>query len=311
MRKQVEKSDGASRTARKVKEASVHVLAEQSDSADRRSGIVGSLAKGLQILEYVTSSPSKVRLRSIATHFNMDRSAAFRFLATLERFEYISKDAETKAYSPGPGLARLRRLARPRSELIELTSPFLNRISDLTGQTGYLAMLENDRALLLEVTPGRGIVSVRHYVGQLEPLYCTSVGKAILAMLPAEEQNDILRGLVLKRLTPHTIVSKRALRDQLTEIRESGIAFDECEWREEICCIGAPILDETGYPIAAVGVSMVDALVKGGPRALTEWIEVVRDAAADAGLALAGAYHPEGEHVPAPPPRSKLTKVPQ
>jgi IclR family acetate operon transcriptional repressor len=218
----------------------------------------------------------------------MDRSAAFRFLATLEQFEYVSKDPETKAYSPGPGLARLRRLARPRSELIEFTSPFLNRISELTGQTGYLAMLENDRALLVEVTPGHGIVSVRHFVGQLEPLYCTSVGKAILAMLPAAEQDEIIRNLVLKKNTPHTIVSKRILRRHLSEIRAAGVAFDECEWREEICCIGAPILDDTGYPIAAVGMSMVDALVKGGPRAMKDWIKIVRDAASDAGSALAG-----------------------
>jgi IclR family acetate operon transcriptional repressor len=268
------------------------------------------LAKGLQILEYVICAPGKVRLRSIATHFNMDRSAAFRFLATLEAFEYISKDTETKAYSPGPGLVRLRRLARPRSELIELTSPFLNRISELTGQTGYLAMLENDRALLLEVTPGRGVVSVRHYVGQLEPLYCTSVGKAILAMLPAAEQNAIIRGLVLKKNTPRTIVSKRALRQQLAEIQASGVAFDECEWREEICCIGAPILDETGYPIAAVGMSMVDALVKGGPRAMKEWIKVVRDAASDAGSVLAGAFHVDGLPAPSAPLSPKLDKIP-
>ncbi len=271
-------------------------MADNSNLADAeekparaKSGTVGSLAKGLRILEYVISSPNSVRLRSVASHFSMDRSAAFRFLATLEKLGYVVKDSETKAYAPGPGVARLRRMARPRHELIEIAKPFLNRLSEATGQTGYLAMLENDRALLLEVSPGHNVVSVRHYVGQLEPLYCTSVGKAILAMLSPAEQDHIIRTLVLKKNTPNTISTKSALRTQLAEIRTAGVAFDECEWREEICCIGAPILDEAGYPVAAVGLSMVDALIKGGPRAQTEWIETVRKSARDAGLAMSAA----------------------
>lgn len=254
--------------------------------SDQKRGMITSLAKGLRILEYVASSSGTVRLRSVAAHFGMDRSAAFRILATLEAMEYVTKDAETKAYSPGPALARLRRQARQRHELIELTKPFLRRLSEQTGQTGYLAILENKRALLLEVAPGHNVVSVRHYVGQLEPLYCTSVGKAILALLPEAEEREIMQSLELKKCTNRTISSKAVLRSQLLEIRESGIAFDECEWREEICCIGAPILDETGYPVAAIGLSMVDALVKGGPRSKTDWIELVRQAALDAGAAL-------------------------
>jgi len=251
-------------------------------------GTVSSLTKGLRILEYVTSAPGTVRLRSIAAHFGMDRSAAFRFLATLGQLDYVTKDPETRAYSPGPGLARLYRLARPRSEIIETINPFLNRLSELTGQTGYLAMLDGDRAILLEVVPGHNVVSVRHYVGQLEPLYCTAVGKALLATLPPAERNAIVATLELKKHTPSTISSKKELLAQLAGVRDTGIAFDECEWREEIACIGAPILDETGYPVAAVGLSMVAALVKGGPRTKVDWIARVRDTAADVSKILAG-----------------------
>jgi len=256
--------------------------------AHERADTVRSLAKGLRILEYVASAPDAVRLRSVAAHLGMDRSAAFRFLATLGQFDYVTKDPETKAYSPGPGLGRLSRLARPRRQIIEAVNPLLMRLSEVTGQTGYLAMLDGDRAILLEVAPGRNVVAVRHYAGQLEPLYCTAVGKALLAALPAAERNAIIATLKLKRNTPNTIPNRKALQAQLAVIRSTGIAFDECEWREEIACIGAPILDETGYPVAAVGLSMVAALVKGGPRTKSDWIACVRDAAADAGKVLVG-----------------------
>lgn len=285
------KQRSASRLATKTTSGPAVGIKRKStvDTADSKRGMVSSLAKGLHILEYVTSAPGLVRLRSVAAHCNIDRSAAFRFLATLEKFEYVKKDPETKAYSPGSGLARLHRLARPRSELMEAINPFLSRLSKLTGQTGYLAMLEDNRALLLEVSPGHNVVSVRHYAGQLEPLYCTAVGKALLAMLPIPERDEIMRKLVLKKNTPNTISSKAVLREQLAETRITGVAFDDCEWREEICCIGAPILDETGYPVAAVGLSMVHALVKGGPRSKTRWIELVQETALDAGKIIAGA----------------------
>lgn len=277
---------GRSQPSDEVLDRNARTAADLKESSQTR-GMIASLAKGLRILEYIASSPGEVRLRSVAAHFDMDRSAAFRILATLEALGYVVKDPETKAYSPGVALARLRRQARRRHELIEITNPFLRRLSEQTGQTGYLAILENERALLLEVAPGHNVVSVRHYVGQLEPLYCTSVGKAILALLPEPEASEILRTLELKKCTSRTISSKTVLRGQLKEIRASGVAFDECEWKEEICCIGVPILDETGYPVAAIGLSMVHALVKGGPRSKIDWIELIKQAASDAGAALA------------------------
>jgi DNA-binding IclR family transcriptional regulator len=260
---------------------------ETQGAASRRSGTIGSLAKGLRILEFVAGAPSLVRLRTIAAHFSMDRSAAFRFLATLEQFGYVSKDQETKAYSLGPGLARIRRLSRSRGELIELARPFLKRLSEQTGQTSFVAMIENNRALLLEVAPGNNIVGV--YVGQDEPLYCTAAGKAVLALLPRDEQDQIIRDLNLKKSTPRTTSSKSVLRRELDEIRASGIAFDDREWHDDLCCIGAPIVDETGYPLAAISLSMIDASIEGGPRAQTQWIERVRQSALDASRSLAEA----------------------
>ena len=275
-------SGGGNGTAGKAAEA----LASTVENRDlRKAGMIGSLAKGLRILEFVAAAPSLVRLRTIAAHFGMDRSAAYRFLATLEQFGYVTKDAETKAYSLGPGLARLQRLTLSRSALIELARPFLRRLSEQTSQTSFLAMIENNRALLLEVAPGNTVVGV--YVGQEEPLYCTAAGKAVLAMLPEGERDHVIAQLNLKRSTPRTISSKSVLRRELADIRASGVAFDECEWRDEVCCIGAPILDETGYPLAAISLSMVDASIVGGPRAQTEWIELVRQSARDASLFLA------------------------
>ena len=255
-------------------------LSERTDEPPgRRSrATIGSLAKGLAILDFVASAPEPVRLRDVAGRFELDRSSAFRILATLEGAGFLSKDV-FKHYASGPALSRLRRSSPAHGLLVSRLRPSLLAIHQATGMTTNLGVLQRDSALLIEVIPGRTIVSVRQMVGDVEPLHRGAIGKSLLANLAGPVQQALLASVKLQRFTRNTTTDKRALIAELDEIRRTGIAFDESESHDEICCIAAAVLDDGGHPIAAMGIAMVRALVPEGARAQTEWTELVRETA--------------------------------
>ncbi len=240
---------------------------------------VQSLARGLELLEFVVSAGEPVRLSDAASKLSYDRSTALRLLSTLERCGFVTKDPASKRYSQGPKLGRLRRFTPARGLLIERLRPSLNRLNELTGMTTYLGVLERDQAMIIEVIPARHIISVRQMPGDVEPLYRGAVGKSLLANLPEQLQHGMVESMRFQRFTARTITNKQMLLRELAEIRASGVAFDEAEGHDDVCCISAALLDDSGYPLASIGVSMVKALVPDGARGQTEWIELVRETA--------------------------------
>ncbi len=106
-----------------------------------------------------------------------------------------------------------------------------------------------------------------------------AVGKSLLANLPEQLQGGMVDSMRFQRFTANTITDRTALLHELAEVRASGIAFDEAEGHEDVCCIAAALLDDSGYPLASLGISMVKALVPNGACGQADWIEIVRETA--------------------------------
>jgi DNA-binding IclR family transcriptional regulator len=81
------------------------------------------------------------------------------------------------------------------------------------------------------------------------------LGKAILACLPADEAAQIVSGVHFTSFTSKTLSSQEELFEALERVRRRGYAVDDEEMEIGTRCVGAPILDGTGRPIAAVSVS--------------------------------------------------------
>jgi len=92
-------------------------------------------------------------------------------------------------------------------------------------------------------------------IGASVPLYCTAVGKVMLAYMPADEQDRILSQLDLKRLTPNTAGSLQELRAELFRVRKNGYASDLEEHELHIRCVAAPIWDHTGNVQSSLSIT--------------------------------------------------------
>jgi IclR family acetate operon transcriptional repressor len=95
-------------------------------------------------------------------------------------------------------------------------------------------------------------IKVSGTIGFQVPMYSCAPGKAVLAALPREELDAFFQEVSLKQFTPTTLATRSALEADLAKTRKRGYALDLAEGLEGIHCVGAAILDEYSYPVAAI-----------------------------------------------------------
>jgi DNA-binding IclR family transcriptional regulator len=118
-----------------------------------------------------------------------------------------------------------------------------------------LAVLDGREVLYLDVMESSHTFRLASEVGMRRPLYCTALGKAMLAFIPEEEQQYFLSRMAFEKLTPHTIKNVQQLRKETASIRQRGYAIDNEEAYLGSRCIAAPVFDASGKLAAAVSVS--------------------------------------------------------
>jgi DNA-binding IclR family transcriptional regulator len=256
------------------------------DDGKPLSGEVQSLTRGLRILEHVVEADAPVRLRDIAHAFGIDRSVALRFLATLEKSGYVSKNQAEKTYARGPRVDRIGRSGL-QERLLAAASPMISLLAEETGQAVHLAVLKGQKAILVEAVQASGVISIRQSTGDREPLHSSSVGKALLAFATDEERQKLMAELDYTPLTARTIASAANLERELEIVRAEGVAFDEGEGDLQVNCLAAPIFWPEGRVVGAIGLSMVAAIYPQGPREMKSWIDLTRKAAGEIGQRLA------------------------
>lgn len=233
---------------------------------------LSTLHKGLNILEFIAKADRLIRLRDVVKEFSMDRSTALRFLKTLQHTGYIEKYEELKAYCITTKLAELHQPRPKLEQLIDQIKPYLVKLAQTTKQVAHLAVLQGENAILVGVENAPSRVRIKQVVGDMDPLYTSAVGKAIFANLPKEEQLSLGASITFIRQTAKTLPNLVALEKEAEQIRRQGIAFDDLEGSEDICCVACPIFDREEKVIFSIGVSMVAGLIDGS---ITEQQDVI------------------------------------
>jgi DNA-binding IclR family transcriptional regulator len=213
-----------------------------------------SLKRGLWIIEVIATIGSSATLAEIARKTGLPRSTAHHLLRALVEFGYLVQDGDARAYTLAPKLFRLTRSSWTAEQLAEIAMPYLDELSRRTGEGTSLAVLRDGVVTVIAKREPEGPVRVVQEVGARRPIYCTAVGKALAAWLPAQELEGILNRTVLGRMTANTITSRTAFYRELARIRASGFALDNEEHIKGIRCIAAPVRDHSGEVRASLCV---------------------------------------------------------
>ena len=221
---------------------------------ESKSAPVGVVTKVLRILETLHDSPAGLQLKDLAEKTAIHKSTAYRVLAHLEHEGYVFRDS-AGAYAIGVRLARLGSGTSYQTTVRKIGRPVLEELARITGETVSLAVLEGREVLYLDVMESAHTFRQVSQIGTRHPLYCTALGKAMLAFYPEEEQDYLISGISFERFTTHTIACAANLRKELTLIRQRGYSLDNEEVYLGSRCIGAAIFDEADRVAAALSVS--------------------------------------------------------
>lgn len=213
------------------------------------------LEKALAVLELFADSPGDLTLTQIGQRLRLSKPTAFRIVNVLEEADYLERVPGSQGYRLGLKLHRLGSLVESTTALQKLAHPFLQEVAEKCGETVHLTVLNKGEALYLDKIEGNHSVRVVSRVGMRLPAHCSGVGKVLLAHLPQDEIDAIVRERGLPRLTPSTITDRQALADELRRIRARGYALDNEEIEIGLRCVAAPIRDAADRVVAAISIS--------------------------------------------------------
>ncbi|TDT75622.1 IclR family transcriptional regulator [Litoreibacter halocynthiae] len=215
----------------------------------------GTVKKALSVLDQVASFERPVRLNELVEVSPYPKGTLYRMLQTLRSEGMLTYDETKQAYSLGIRLVRLAHTAWTQSSLAPTARPILDALSKSIGETIHLAQLDNAQVLYVDKRNAQRPVEMFSQAGKVGPAYCTGVGKAMLAFLPETELQQVLEQQSYHRFTPHTLGSVQELRDELSNIRTRGYAYDREEHEPGIICIAMPILTRTKRVMGAISVT--------------------------------------------------------
>lgn len=216
-----------------------------------------ALEKTLRITEALTAFGGPHRLSELAAAAGIPKSSTYRILVSLVEQGYAVTDGHG---SYGVGL-RLRTLAaqvsadRPEG-IVEL----LEFLQKCTGQTVHLALRGgNALTYVRKVESGRPFRTASR-VGMRLPPHATAIGKALLAHLPPDEAESLVRSHGMPALTGRTHTDRERLADELRTVRARGYAVDDEENEASVRCLGAAVFDRAGVPVGGVSLCAVTFL---------------------------------------------------
>ncbi len=210
------------------------------------------LGRAVSVLEAFHADDHRVSLATLVERTGLPKSTVHRMLGELVALRLVEK--ATDGYHLGGRLFELGLRASVERQLMEVAIPFLEDLYERTHETVHLGVRDGTEVVYVAKLGGHRQASSPSHVGGRMPLYCTAVGKVLLAYADQGLLDDVVAGGLVRR-TPRTVVAPGILRRQTEAIREQGIGYEREESQVGLCCVAAPVLDADDRAVAAVSVT--------------------------------------------------------
>jgi len=217
---------------------------------------VPAVERALRIIDFLENKKGQATVKEISEGLEIPIVSASRIVKTLVSHGYlIENKGASSTYSLGLKFLHLSQVVLKRIEFIELARKHMSILSEETGQTSQLAVLQQNSVFYIEQILPKKPVSIIAPLHTPIALNTSASGKVLCAWKSREQQEAIVQAAELTKSTANSIVSKEQFYKELDRVRSTGYALDNEEFALGIGCIAAPIFDYTGQIIAAVGTT--------------------------------------------------------
>ncbi|WP_336785858.1 IclR family transcriptional regulator [Paenibacillus sp. MMO-177] len=223
--------------------------------------IIQSLDRALSILDLFDERNRELKITEISAKMQLHKSTVHSLLKTLQLHRYIEQDAESGKYRLGMRLLEKGQLLLQGFDIREIARPHLIKLSQETGQTAHLVVLDGSEGVYIDKVEGAKAAIRYSRIGRRVPLHSSAVGKVLAAYLPEPELDRILANYHYHVQTSHTITNEADLRAELELVRYKGVAYDREENEQGVRCTAAPVYDHSGQVSAAVSISTMVSTV--------------------------------------------------
>ena len=219
----------------------------------KRDWIAG-LEKGLSLIEAFDETHSKMTAAQTAQRCGLTRTAARRYLLTLQSLGYMATDG--KLFWLTPRVMRLGQTYLESARLPRIVQPFLQRLTAGTQEISYVSVLDGFDIVYIARNGSNRSMNTGFVLGARVPAHVTSAGMLMLAMQGPEAVDDWLRNNELKTFTAHTITNKERMKLEMTRIQVQDWAISEQQLDLAYRGVAVALRDRNGEVVAALSLSM-------------------------------------------------------
>ncbi len=215
---------------------------------------VASLRKGVDVLTCFGRSRERLTVTQVARATGATPAAARRSILTLQAMGFI--DGDDHKYWLLPRTLLFAHSYLTSSPLPSLAQPFLDALSERTREATSIGMLMDEDAIVVARSAARRCLSTGLGIGSRLPLYCSALGKVLLASMPQEEVQRRVRGMDLRMLTSHTTHTPEAVIELIDDCRKLGYATNDEELERGVRSLAVPVYSRGGTTIAAMSIAV-------------------------------------------------------
>lgn len=221
----------------------------------RKTFTVPAIERGARILDTISKSVNGLTFSQIAQRMDFPKSSVHSIIITFERLGFLQKLESSRRYVVGLNLLRIGSAPSHGMALRQKAGPVLCALTQKTGLSSHLAILEGKDVLLIGKVQPYGSSPVATWIGKHIDYYCTSLGKALVAWLPDQEIDQLVKERPMLHHNENTICTLPQLKKDLARTRQLGYSLDDEEEEIGVRCVGAPVMTVPGGVLAAVSVS--------------------------------------------------------
>ncbi len=214
-----------------------------------------TLLKSMQILERLAESNNGLSLSELSMQLGIAPATIHRLLYTFEKRGYIYHDHELGLWFIGVKTFEVGSAFLNKRDLVAIAKPIMHELVEISGETVNLSIVDDGEIVYISQVESSEMMRMIVKLGGRAPIHASGAGKAILTTFSDHHIRQILKKRGLQRFTPNTIGSTARLEIELAENKKRGFAIDDEEHTIGLCCVAAPIYDESAQACAAISIS--------------------------------------------------------